>query len=142
VPALHMLVINTYTCVSEFIQHAAVEALRRQEDAIPRMVQELALRREQFVSDLNRIPGFRCALPDGAFYAWVNIAQTGLSAEELCWVMLEQAGVAGVPGAAFGPSGENFIRFAFSTPTSLLQEAVERILRISPVWRAGRTVEK
>ena len=142
VPALHMLIVNTYTCVSEFIQHAAVEALRRQEDTIPRMVQELALRREQFVSDLNRVPGFRCALPDGAFYAWVNIAETGLSAEELCQVMLEQAGVAAVPGAAFGPSGKNFIRFAFATPTPLLQEAVKRILRISSVWRTDRAVEK
>ncbi len=75
---------------------------------LPRMVGEFAKRREQFVRDLNRVPGFRCAPPEGAFYAWVNISDTGMSAEEICRIMLEEAGVAAIPGAAFGPAGADF----------------------------------
>ena len=84
VPALDMLAVNTYTCVAEFTQYGAIEALRDREGATPRMVGEFAKRREQFVRDLNRVPGFRCAPPDGAFYAWVNISEVGRSAEEIC----------------------------------------------------------
>jgi len=75
VPALDMLAVNTYTCVAEFTQYGAMEALRDREGATPRMVGEFAKRREQFVRDLNRVPGFRCAPPEGAFYAWVNVSQ-------------------------------------------------------------------
>jgi aspartate aminotransferase len=83
VPALEMIAVNTYTCVAEFTQHAAIEALKDRAGATPRMVWEFASRREQFVRDLNRIPGFRCVPPEGAFYAWVNISDTGMSAEDL-----------------------------------------------------------
>src|SRR5712692_1831527 len=135
VPALVMLAINTYTCVAEFTQYAAVEALRDRAQATPRMVKEFARRREQFVSDLNRVPGFRCARPEGAFYAWVNINDTGNSAEEICRIMLDEAGVAAIPGAAFGASGKDFVRFSFASSTATLQEAVERILRVSSAWQ-------
>src|SRR3984885_8472062 len=84
VPALALMSVNTYTCVAEFTQYAAIDALRDREGNTPRMVAEFSRRREQFVRDLNRIPGFRCASPEGAFYAWVEISGTGLSAEELC----------------------------------------------------------
>jgi aspartate aminotransferase len=141
VPALELLAVNTYTCVAEFTQYAAIEALRDREGATPRMVAEFSRRREQFVRDLNRVPGFRCAPPEGAFYAWVNIADTGRNAEDLCYVMLEEAGVAAIPGAAFGPSGADFVRFSFASSTVTLQEAVQRILRVSSSWQgtlAGR----
>jgi aspartate aminotransferase len=95
------------------------------------MVSEFSRRREQFVRDLNRIPGFRCASPEGAFYAWVEISGTGLSAEELCRILLEEAGVACIPGAAFGPSGKDFIRFSFASSMTTLQEAVDRIAKAS-----------
>jgi aspartate/methionine/tyrosine aminotransferase len=135
VPALEMLAVNSYTCVAEFTQYAAIEALRDREGATSRMVGEFARRREQFVRDLNRIPGFRCAPPEGAFYAWVNISDTGMSAEELCRIMLEEAGVAAIPGAAFGPSGADFVRFSFASSTATLKEAVERIQRVSSAWQ-------
>jgi aspartate/methionine/tyrosine aminotransferase len=135
VPALQMLAVNSYTCVAEFTQHAAIEALQDREGATPRMVGEFAKRRQQFIRDLNRIPGFRCSPPEGAFYAWVNIAETGMSAEELCRIMLEEAGVAAIPGAAFGAVGVDFIRFSFASSTATLQEAVERILRVSASWQ-------
>lgn len=89
--------------------------------------------------DLDRIPGWRCAPPVGAFYAWVNVAGTGLSAEEVCRILLEEAGVAAIPGAAFGPSGQDFVRFSFASSTAILAEAIERIRQASGSWqRPGR----
>jgi aspartate/methionine/tyrosine aminotransferase len=138
VPALQMLAVNSYTCVAEFSQYAAIEALKDREGTTLRMVREFAKRREQFIRDLNRVPGFRCSPPEGAFYAWVNIHETGMTAEELCRIMLEEAGVAAIPGAAFGAAGTDFIRFSFASSTATLHEAVERIVRVSAGWQ--RTV--
>ena len=135
VPALVMMAINSYTCVAEFTQYAAVDALRDREGNTPRMVGEFARRREQFVRGLNRVPGFRCHPPHGAFYAWVDITGTGLSAEELCRILLEDTGVAAIPGAAFGPAGKDFIRFSFASSTETLHEAAERIMKISSAWQ-------
>ncbi|MBZ5571599.1 MAG: pyridoxal phosphate-dependent aminotransferase [Acidobacteriia bacterium] len=135
VPALQMLAVNSYTCVAEFSQYAAIEALKDREGSTPRMVSEFALRRDLFVRDLNRVPGFRCPAPEGAFYAWVNISDTGMSAEELCRIMLEEAGVAAIPGAAFGEAGRDFIRFSFASSAATLQEAVQRIQRVSSAWQ-------
>jgi aspartate/methionine/tyrosine aminotransferase len=141
VSALVMLVVNSYTCTAEFTQYAAIEALRDREQTTARMVGEFGRRRQQFVADLNRVPGFRCAQPEGAFYAWVNIVDTGLSAEEVCRVMLEEGGVAAIPGAAFGPAGKDFVRFSFASSAATLKEAVDRILAASTAWHgtpAGR----
>jgi len=141
VPALALLAVNTYTCVAEFTQYAAIDALRDREGSTPRMVAEFARRREQFVRDLNGVPGFRCQPPDGAFYAWVDITATGLTAEEICEILLEDAGVAAIPGAAFGAAGKDFVRFSFASSTSTLHEAVERIIKVSAAWQgtlAGR----
>ncbi|HKU24051.1 MAG TPA: pyridoxal phosphate-dependent aminotransferase [Candidatus Sulfotelmatobacter sp.] len=141
VPALNMMIVNTYTCVAEFTQYAAIEALRDRENNTQRMVGEFARRRDQFARDLNHVPGFRCQTPAGAFYAWVEITGTGISAEELCRILLEEAGVAAIPGAAFGPEGKDFIRFSFASSTATLKEAVERIEKVSSAWQgtaAGR----
>jgi aspartate aminotransferase len=141
VPALNMLAVNSYTCVAEFSQYAAIEALKDRGGTTPCMVREFAKRREQFIRDLNRVPGFRCSPPEGAFYAWVNISETGMSAEELCRIMLEEAGVAAIPGAAFGIAGTDFIRFSFASSTARLQEAVDRILRVSATWQKTVTAQ-
>jgi aspartate aminotransferase len=135
VPALNMLAVNSYTCVAEFTQYAAIEALRDREGSTPRMVSEFSKRREQFVGDLNRVPGFRCASPEGAFYAWVNISDTGMPAEEICRIMLEDAGVAAIAGAAFGPVGTDFVRFSFASSNATLREAVERIQAVASAWK-------
>jgi aspartate/methionine/tyrosine aminotransferase len=137
VPALNMLVVNTYTSVAEFTQWAAIEALRDPGGATPRMVGEFAKRREQFARDLNCVPGFRCMPPEGAFYAWVNIAETGRTAEEICDVMLHQAGVAAIPGAAFGVAGKDFVRFSFASSSEILKEAVERIQTVASSWETS-----
>jgi aspartate/methionine/tyrosine aminotransferase len=137
IDALDMLVLNTFTCTAEFSQVAAIEALRDSTNAVPAMVEEYRKRRDLFVEKLNRIPGFRCQSPDGAFYAWVNIEETGIPAEQVQRVLLEEAGVAGIAGAAFGAEGKNYLRFSLVSATHLLEDALERIQRVSARWRAA-----
>jgi aspartate aminotransferase len=137
IDALDMLVLNTFTCTAEFSQVAAIEALRDSTNAVPAMVEEYRKRRDLFVEKLNRIPGFRCQSPDGAFYAWVNIEETGMPAEEVQRVLLEEAGVAGIAGAAFGAEGKNYLRFSLVSATQLLEDALVRIQRVSSHWRAA-----
>jgi len=136
IDALDLLVLNTFTCTAEFTQVAAVEALADTTHAVEGMVAEYRKRRDLFVEKLNKIPGFRCQSPDGAFYAWVNIEETGLPAEEVARLMLEEVGVAGIAGAAFGPGGKNYLRFSLVSARNLLEEALERIERLSLRWRS------
>ena len=136
IDALDMLVLNTFTCTAEFTQVAAVEALLDITSAVPAMVEGYRKRRDLFVAKLNNIPGFRCQLPDGAFYAWVNIEETGRSAEEVQQILLEEVGVAAIAGTAFGAEGTNFLRFSLVGAPHLLEEALERIRRVSSHWRA------
>jgi aspartate aminotransferase len=137
IDAMDLLVLNTYTCAAEFTQVAAIEALNDSTHAVDAMVGEYRKRRDLFVNKLNTIPGFRCQSPDGAFYAWVNIEDTGMPAEELATLLLEEAGVAGIAGAAFGPAGKNYLRFSLVSARSLLEEALARIERVSTRWRAA-----
>jgi aspartate aminotransferase len=139
--ALALMAVNSYTCVAEFTQYAAIDALRDRDGATPRMIAEFARRRQQFVHDLNQVPGFRCQAPEGAFYAWVDIRGTGATAEEICRILLEDAGVAAIPGSAFGVSGKDFVRFSFASSFANLKEAANRAMKISAAWQgslAGR----
>jgi aspartate aminotransferase len=137
IDAMDLLVLNTFTCAAEFTQVAAIEALCDSTGAVDTMVEEYRKRRALFIGGLNRIPGFRCQAPQGAFYAWVNIAETGLSAEEVQTILLEQGGVAGIAGAAFGPGGKNYLRFSLVSARNLLEDALERMQRVSMHWRAA-----
>ena len=136
IDAMDLLVLNTFTCAAEFTQVAAIEALRDSTQAVDAMVAEYRKRRELFVAGLNRIAGFRCQPPEGAFYAWVNIEDTGLSAQELASTLLEEAGIAAIAGTAFGSAGKNYLRFSLVSARNLLEEALERIERVSARWRA------
>ena len=137
IEAMDLLVLNTFTCAAEFTQVAAIEALNDSTNAVEAMVAEYQKRRDEFCAGLNRIPGFRCQAPDGAFYAWVNIEETGLSAEEVQKILLEEVGVAGIAGEAFGKGGRNFLRFSLVSARNLLEEALERMQRVSLHWRAA-----
>ncbi len=137
IDAMDLLVLNTFTCTAEFTQVAAIEALQDSTNAVDAMVAEYRKRRDLFVTKLNAILGFRCQIPEGAFYAWVNIEDTGLPAEEVARVLLEEAGVAAIAGAAFGPSGKNYVRFSLVSARTLLEEALARIERVSVRWRAA-----
>ena len=137
IDAMDLLVLNTFTCAAEFTQVAAIEALRDSTGAVDAMVEEYRKRREIFIAGLNRIPGFRCQVPEGAFYAWVNIEETALSAEDVQTILLEDGGVAGIAGAAFGPCGKNYLRFSLVSARNLLEDALERMQRVSLHWRAA-----
>jgi aspartate aminotransferase len=137
IDAMDLLVLNTFTCTAEFTQVAAIEALRDSTNAVEAMVAEYRKRRDLFVEKLNKIPGFRCRAPGGAFYAWVNIEETGLPAEEVAKILLEEVGVAGIAGAAFGAGGKNYLRFSLVSARNLLEDALERIERVSVRWRAA-----
>jgi aspartate aminotransferase len=137
VDAMDLLVLNTFTCVAEFTQVAAIEALRDSTNAVEAMVAEYRKRRDLFVAGLNRIPGFRCQIPDGSFYAWVNVEDTGIAAEEVARLLLEEAGVAGIAGEAFGAGGKNYLRFSLVSARHSLEEALDRITRVSVRWRAA-----
>lgn len=139
IDALDMLVLNTFTCTAEFSQLAAIEALHDSTNAVAAMVEEYRRRRDVFVEKLNKIPGFRCQSPAGAFYAWVNIEDTGKTAEEVQKILLEEVGVAAIAGAAFGAEGKNFVRFSLVSATHLLEDALERIERATVHWRAAVT---
>jgi len=136
IDAMDLLVLNTFTCAAEFTQVAAIEALRDPTNAVDAMVAEYKLRRDVFLKSLAKIPGFRCHSPAGAFYAWVNIEDTGLAAEEVQKILLEEAGVAAIAGAAFGAEGKNYLRFSLVSARNLLGEALDRIRRVSVKWRA------
>jgi aspartate aminotransferase len=135
IDAMDLLVLNTFTCAAEFTQVAAIEALRDTTNAVDAMVAEYKLRRDLFVQSLTKIPGFRCHSPEGAFYAWVNIEDTGLPAEQVQKILLEEAGVAAIAGAAFGAEGKNYLRFSLVSARHLLEDALDRIDRVSVKWR-------
>src|SRR5881394_2478917 len=137
IDAMDLLVLNTFTCTAEFTQMGAIEALRDSTNAVDAMVAEYKLRRDLFVQSLVKIPGFRCHSPEGAFYAWDNIEDTGLAAEEVQKILLEEAGVAAIAGAAFGAEGKNYLRFSLVSARNLLEDALERMQRVSLKWRVA-----
>jgi aspartate aminotransferase len=135
IDAMDLLVLNTFTCAAEFTQVAAIEALRDTGNAVEAMVAEYKLRRDLFVQSLSKIPGFRCHSPEGAFYAWANTEDTGLPAEHVQKLLLEEAGVAAIAGAAFGAEGKNYLRFSLVSARHLLEDALDRMQRVSVKWR-------
>jgi aspartate/methionine/tyrosine aminotransferase len=84
-------------------------------------------KRDRIVSGLNTIPGFSCLTPNGAFYAFPNIIDTGMTSEECAEYILQNAGVACLPGTAFGPYGEGYLRFSYATSLDTINQAIERI---------------
>ena len=119
--------INTISCVAAFAQLGAVEALAGSQDPVDAMVAEFRARRNLLVAGLNEIPGFSCRLPAGAFYAFPNVAGTGLSGEVLADRLLTEAGVCVVAGRAYGSEGEAHIRLSYATDRRNLIEALARI---------------
>ncbi|MGN6562660.1 MAG: pyridoxal phosphate-dependent aminotransferase, partial [Thermomicrobiales bacterium] len=118
---------HSVTCATSFGQRGAVTALTGPQHFIGEMVAAYDRRRHLVTDGLNAIPGVRCALPEGAFYAFPDITGTGLSSADCAELLIDQAGVAVTPGSAFGPNGEGFLRLAYSTSDDLLQRAVERM---------------
>lgn len=134
VDAVNKLMVNSNSCTASFTQRAALAAITGPQTEVERMVQEFRVRRDTFCSALDRIPGFRCALPGGAFYAFANVRDTGIPSKELADMLLEEAGVACLNGGAFGEYGEGYIRFSYANSLANLTEAARRIKAMAVRW--------
>ncbi len=127
--AAHMtrLMTNSNSCTASFTQIAGVEALRGDQSSVDRMRDEFKRRRDAFVAGLNKIKGFSCRMPKGAFYAFPNTRRTGWPSKKLANALLEEAGVACLSGTAFGDFGEGYLRFSVANSLENLNKALERI---------------
>jgi aspartate aminotransferase len=121
------LVTNSNSCTASFTQIAGIEALRGDQSSVDKMSAEFKRRRDVFVAGLNKIKGFSCRVPKGAFYAFPNITKTGWSSKKLADALLEQAGVACLSGTAFGEYGEGYLRFSVANSLENLNKALARI---------------
>ena len=121
------LVTNATSCTASFTQMAGVEALRGDQSSVDKMSAEFKRRRDAFVAGLNKIKGFSCRVPKGAFYAFPNITKTGWTSKKLADALLEQAGVACLSGTAFGAYGEGYLRFSVANSLENLNKALARI---------------
>jgi len=121
------LMTNSNSCTASFTQMAGIEAIRGDQTATERMRLEFQRRRDVFVNGINRIKGFSCRLPKGAFYAFPNITQTGWPSKKLADALLDEAGVAALSGTAFGAFGEGYLRFSVANSVENIETALDRI---------------
>jgi aspartate aminotransferase len=122
-----LLMTNSNSCTASFTQMAGVEALRGDQSSVKHMREEFQRRRDMFVTGLNKIRGFSCRMPRGAFYAFPNITGTGWKSKSLADALLEDAGVACLSGASFGEFGEGYLRFSIANSMENLERALRRI---------------
>jgi aspartate/methionine/tyrosine aminotransferase len=108
-------------------QIAGIEALEGSQDSVRAMVDEFRLRRDLVVKGLNAIEGVRCNVPEGAFYAFPNIAGTGMTSREMADLLLYEAGVATLSGTAFGANGQGYLRVSYANSFENLEKALQRM---------------
>lgn len=118
---------NSTSCTCSFTQIAGIEALTGPQDSVDAMLREFKTRRDLVVDGLNKIKGFRCHRPSGAFYVFPNITGTGKTSKEVENYLMEKAGVAVLAGTSFGPQGEGFVRLSYANSQANLKKAIERI---------------
>ena len=121
------LMTNSNSCTASFTQIAGVEALRGSQKSVDAMRAEFKKRRDVMVAGLNKIKGFSCRVPHGAFYVFPNITKTGWPSKKLADALLEDAGVAGLSGTAFGDFGEGYLRFSVANSIENIEKALDRI---------------
>lgn len=121
------LINSSVSCTPQFIQMAGLEALTGPQSDSAEMMRTLKQRRDLMIQGLNDIPGISCRSPRGAFYAFPNITSLGMTSVELANLLLEEGGVATLPGTAFGPEGEGYLRLCFSTSEEVIRESLRRI---------------
>jgi len=127
--ATHMtrLMTNSNSCTASFTQVAGIEAIRGDQSSVDRMRDEFQRRRDVFVAGLNKIKGFSCRMPKGAFYVFPNVTRSGWKSKPLADALLEQAGVAALSGTSFGEFGEGYLRFSVANSLENLNEALNRL---------------
>ncbi len=121
------LMINSNSCTCAFVQMAGVEALKGPQDSVEKMIAEFRERREVIVSGLNNIKGITCKKPKGAFYVFPNIKGVGKTSKEFSDYLLNEAGVAVLPGTSFGKYGEGYLRISFANSVENIKKALDRI---------------
>jgi aspartate/methionine/tyrosine aminotransferase len=127
--AVNMLMVNSNSCTASFTQRAGLAAITGPQNDAVKMVSEFQTRRDLFVRELNTIPGVRCQVPEGAFYAFPNISGTGWKSKALADALLEKGGVACLSGTSFGAYGEGYLRFSMANSLEALNEAASRMRR-------------
>lgn len=121
-----VFLINSVSCTNAFIQKAGITALK-DFDSVKKMVDKFRDRRDVIVKGLNEVNNFRCVMPMGAFYTFPNITGTGKTSNDLADYLLEKAGIAVLPGTAFGPGGEGYLRFSYASSIENIKEAIEKM---------------
>lgn len=117
-----------------FVQHAGVKALQEENGSIAAMKAEFKKRRDYMVEEIGRMKNFSCRKPEGAFYIFLNISKTGMSARDFCNFALDKVRLAMVPGTAFGPGGEGFARISYASSMENLQEAVAKLRQLDEMF--------
>ena len=121
------LMTNSNSCTASFTQVAGIEALRGSQDVVDAMRAEFEKRRDVMVAGLNKIKGFSCRVPHGAFYVFPNITKTGWPSKKLADALLDDTGVAALSGTAFGDFGEGYLRFSVANSIENIEKALDRI---------------
>jgi aspartate aminotransferase len=121
------LMTNSNSCTASFTQIAGIEALRGTQDVVDAMRAKFKKRRDVMVAGLNKIKGFSCRVPHGAFYVFPNITKTGWPSKKLADALLDDTGVAALSGTAFGNFGEGYLRFSVANSIENIEKALDRI---------------
>ena len=121
------MAVNSWSCVNTPAQYAAIAALEGPQDAVQTMREAFDARRRVLVEGLNALPGFSCATPKGAFYAFPNVSGTGVPSKSLASRILEDAGIAVLSGSDFGTLGDDFIRFSYANSRENIERALDRL---------------
>ena len=124
------LCVNNHSCVNAAIQFGAIAALDGPEDTLNNMMEQFTIRRKLIVDGLRGLKGIKCSLPGGTFFVFPNVKETGMDGNEFAKKCLKEAGVAMIPGRAFGEFAKNHVRFNFATSTENISKAIEKIDKI------------
>jgi aspartate aminotransferase len=124
---LSLLLVHAVGCTAQFTQAAGVEAINGPQDEVARTVAVYRERRDRLVEGLNKLPGVTCRLPEGAFYAFPNVKATGIPCRELAARLLDEAGVALLPGSDFGQYGEGYLRLSYANSLENIAKALDRM---------------
>lgn len=120
-------VINNYSCPTAFVQIAGIEALEGDQSSVDKMVKEFKERRDLIVKGLNEIPGVSCKVPNGAFYVFPNVKSFGKTSKEIQDYLLNEYGIACLPGTSFGENGEGYLRFSYATDKESIKKALIKL---------------
>tara|TARA_B100000579_G_scaffold109279_1_gene87179 strand:+ start:700 stop:1866 length:1167 start_codon:yes stop_codon:yes gene_type:complete len=130
IPHVNKLLINSVSCVNAAAQFAGIAALDGPDDSINEMMEKFTARRNLIHQGLNDLPGIECSLPGGAFYAFPKVIGTGMNGAEFCKKAMHEAGVAIVPGSAFGKTCNDYVRFSFAASRDNISQALENIKKM------------